>query len=87
MFKEHESYTVIEVPLAEHIYSVDINFEDIFLGLFDGDGAGILASAPTRIIGPSEATTSPDETWWTFLFCGQKWIVYNLESAFETLQN
>ena len=87
MFREHESYTVIEVLLAEHIYSVYINFEDIFLGLFDGDGAAILASAPTRVLGPSEATTSPDETWRTFLFCGQKWTVYDLESAFETLQN
>jgi hypothetical protein len=49
-----------------------VNFEDIFLGLFDGDGAGVLASAPTPVAGPSEATTSPDETWRTFLFCGQK---------------
>ena len=64
-----------------------VNFEDIFLSLFDGDGAGVLASAPTHVVGPSEATTSPDETWRTFLFCGQKWTVYDLESAFGTLQN
>ena len=85
MFKEHQSYTVIEVLLAEHIYPVYINFEDIFLDLFDGDGAGIFAIAPTRVVGPLEATTSPDETWQTFLFCGQKWTVYDLDSAFEML--
>ena len=64
-----------------------MNSEDIFLGLFDRDGAGILASGPTRITEPLEATISPDETWQTFLFCGQKWTAYDLESAFETLQN
>ena len=64
-----------------------VNFEDIFLGLFDRDRAGILASAPTYVTDPSEATTSPDETWPIFLFCGQKWTVYDLESAFGTLQN
>ncbi|KAK3176975.1 hypothetical protein OEA41_008301 [Lepraria neglecta] len=64
-----------------------INFEDIFLGLFNRDGASILASAPTRITEPLEATTSPDKTWQTFLFCGQKWTAYDLESAFETLQS
>ena len=83
MFGEHESYTVIEVLLAEHIYSVYINIEDILLGLFDGDGAGVPASAPTRVVGLLEATISPDGR--TFLFCGQKWTVYDLESAFETL--
>ena len=64
-----------------------INFEDIFIGLLGGDSAGILASAPTRIAELLEATISPDETWRTFLFCGQKWTAYDLESAFETLQN
>ena len=64
-----------------------VNFEDIFLGLFDGDGAGVLASAPSRVMKPSEATISSDKTWRTFLFCGQKWTAYDLESAFETLQS
>ena len=64
-----------------------MNFEDIFMGLFDGDGASILISAPTRITEPVEATISPDKTWRTFLFCGQKWTAYDLESAFGTLQN
>ena len=64
-----------------------VNFEDIFLGLFDRGGASILASAPTRVAEPSEATTSSDETWQTFLSCGQNWTVSGLESAFETLQN
>ena len=63
-----------------------VNFEDIFLGLFGGDSASILASAPTRVAEPSEATISPDETWPTFLFCGQKWTAYELESAFQILQ-
>ena len=64
-----------------------VNFKDIFLSLFDRDGASVLASAPTRIAEPLEATISPDETWRTFLFCGQKWTAYDLESAFGTLQN
>ena len=64
-----------------------VNFEDIFLGLFDRDGADILASTPARITELSEATISPDKTWRTFLFCGQKWTAYDLESAFGTLQN
>jgi len=65
-----------------------INFEDIFIGLFDGDGTSVLASRPIHVTEPSEATTSPDETetWRTFLFCGQEWTVYDLRSAFETLQ-
>ena len=64
-----------------------VNFENIFLGLFDGDGVGVLASAPTRVTGPSEAMTSSNETWQSFLFSGQQWTVYELESAFETLQS
>ncbi len=64
-----------------------VNFEDIFLGLFNGDGAGVLASAPTRVAEPSEAMTSSNETWQSFLFSGQQWTVYELESAFETLQS
>jgi tetratricopeptide (TPR) repeat protein len=65
-----------------------VNFEDIFMGLFDGDGAGEDSSAFTRVEKPSEVTRSPDETetWRMFLFCGQKWTVYDLRSAFETLQ-
>ena len=66
-----------------------VNFEDIFLGLFDGDGngAGILASAPNRVTELSEATVSSNETWQSLLFSKQQWIVYELESAFETLQS
>ncbi len=64
-----------------------MNFEDIFLSLFNGDGAGVLASAPTRVAEPSEAMTSSNETWQSFLFSGQQWTVYELESAFETLQS
>ncbi|KAK3176512.1 hypothetical protein OEA41_007835 [Lepraria neglecta] len=76
-------------PAAARLLSLlaFINFEDIFLGLFDRDCAGILASAPIRVTETLEATISPDETWRTFLFCGQKWTAYDLESAFETLQN
>ena len=76
-------------PAAARLLSLlaFVNFEDIFLSLFDWDGAGVLASAPTHVVEPSEATISSDETWRTFLFCGQKWTVYNLESAFGTLQN
>ena len=64
-----------------------LNFEDIFRGLFDRDGTGVLESAPTRIVEPSEAIASSNETWQSFLFSGQQWTVYMLESAFETLQS
>ncbi len=76
-------------PAAARLLSLlaFINFEDIFLSLFDRNGASVLASAPTHVVELSEATTLPDETWRTFLFCGQKWRVYDLESAFGTLQN
>ena len=47
----------------------------------------VLASAATRIMELSEATTSSDETWQMFLFYGLKPIAYDLESAFETLQS
>ena len=60
-------------PAAARLLSLlaFINFEDIFLGLFDRDSAGILASAPTCITDLSEAIISPDKIWPTFLFCGQ----------------
>ena len=64
-----------------------MNFEDIFLGLFDGDGAGVLAGAPSRVTEPSNATTLSNETWQSFLFSEQQWTAYDLESAFETLQS
>ena len=76
-------------PAAARLLSLlaFVNFEDIFLGLFDGDRAGVLASAPTRVAEPSEAMTSSNETWQLFLFSGQQRTVYELESAFETLQS
>ena len=64
-----------------------VNFEDIFLGLFDGDGAGVLASALNRVAEPPEARTSSNKMWQSFLFSEQQWTVYELESAFETLQS
>ena len=64
-----------------------VNFEDIFLDLFDWDGAGVLASAPNRGAEPSEATTLSNKMWQSFLFSEQQWTVYELESAFETLQS
>ena len=64
-----------------------VNFEDVFLGLFDRDNTSVLASAPNRGAEPSEATTSSNETWQSFLFSEQQWTVYELESAFETLQS
>ena len=64
-----------------------VNFEDIFLGLFDGDNTGVLASTPSPVAEPSEATTSSNKTWQSFLFSEQQWTVYELESAFETLQS
>ena len=47
----------------------------------------VLASAATRIMELSEATTSSDETWQMFLFYRLKLIAYDPESAFETLQS
>ena len=64
-----------------------VNFEEIFLGLFDGDSAGVLASALNRIAEPLEAMTSSNETWQSFLFSEERWTVYELESAFETLES
>ena len=76
-------------PVAARLLSLlaFVNFEDIFLGLFDRDGAGVLASAPGRVAELSNATTLSDETWQLFLFSEQQWTVYELESAFETLQS
>ena len=63
-----------------------VNFEDIFLGLFGGDSAGVLASTRSRGAEPSNATTLSDETWQSFLLSEQRRTVYELESAFGTLQ-
>lgn len=63
-----------------------VNFDDIFLGLFDGDSASVLASAPTRVAESSKATTSSNKMWQSFLFSKQQWTVYKLESTFEMLQ-
>jgi len=52
-----------------------VNFDDIFLGLFDGDSASILASAPTRAAESSKVTTSSDKMWQSFLFSEQQWTV------------
>lgn len=51
-----------------------------------GFSVDVLASALARITESSEATTWSDEAWRKFLFCGQKWTTYDLESAFEMLQ-
>ncbi len=76
-------------PAAARLLSLlaFVNFKDIFLGLFDRDNTGILASTPGHVAEPSEATTSSDETWQSFLFSEQQWTVYELELAFETLQS
>ena len=76
-------------PCATRLLSLlaFVNFEDIFLGLFDGDGADVLASALSRVTKSSNATTLSNETWQSFLFSEQQWIVNELESAFETLQS
>ena len=74
-------------PAAARLLSLlaFVNFEDIFLGLFDRDNTGVLASTPSHVAEPSEATTSSNETWQSFLFSEQQGTVYELESAFETL--
>ena len=64
-----------------------MNSEDIFLGLFDRDNTGVLASALNRGAELLEATISSNETWQSLLFSEQQWTVYELESAFETLQS
>ena len=76
-------------PCAARLLSLlaFVNFEDIFLGLFDGDGADVLASAPRRVTESSNATILSNETWQSFLFSEQQWTVNELESAFETLQS
>ena len=77
-------------PCAARLLSLlaFVNFEDIFLGLFDGDGADVLASAPRRVTKSSNTTILlSNETWQSFLFSEQQWTVNELESAFETLQS
>ena len=64
-----------------------INFEDIFLGLFDRVNTDVLVSTPSYIAESSQAATSFNETWQSFLFSKQQWTVYKLKSAFETLQS
>ena len=64
-----------------------MNFEDIFLGLFDEDSADIFASASSRVTEPLNTTILSNETWQSFLFSEQQWTVNELESAFETLQS
>ena len=43
-------------------------FEDSFLGIFDGDGAGFLVSITSRVAEPSETMVSSNEAWQSFLF-------------------
>ena len=76
-------------PCAARLLSLlaFVNFEDIFLDLFDGDRADVLASALSRVTKSSNATTLSNETWQSFLFSEQQWTVNELESAFETLQS
>ncbi len=76
-------------PAAARLLSLlaFVNFEDIFLGLFDRDNTGVLASTPSHVAEPSEATTSSNKMWQSFLFSEQQWTVYELELAFETLQS
>ena len=59
-----------------------VNFDDIFVDLFDGGNAYV----PAHMMEQPE-TASPDQTWQSFLFHKQEWTVYDLESAFETLQS
>ena len=76
-------------PCAARLLSLlaFVNFEDIFLGLFDGDGVDVLASALSRITESSNATTLSNKTWQSFLFSEQQWTINELESAFEALQS
>ena len=52
-------------PAATRLLSLlaFVHFEDIFLGLFDRDNTGILASTPSHVAEPSEVTTSSSKTW------------------------
>ena len=76
-------------PAATRLLSLlaFVNFEDIFLDLFNRDNTGVLASTHSHIAEPSETTTLSNKTWQSFLFSEQQWTVYELESAFETLQS
>ena len=60
------SFEAIKIhnPAAARLLSLlaFVNFEDIFLGLFDGDGAGILASVSTRVVELLEIITSSNKT-------------------------
>ena len=75
-------------PTAARLLSllVFVKFEDVFNDLFDRD-CGFIARGPTYIAESSEAMTSPGKTWRPFLFCGQKWTVYDLQSALGTPQH
>ena len=67
-FKAIKEYNLAAARLLSLL--VFVNFEDIFLSLFDGDDTRVLARAPTYIVEPSEAIISLNEIWQTFLFCG-----------------
>ena len=51
-------------PAAARLFDLltFINFEDIFIGLFDRDGVDVLAKVSTRATEPSEVTISSDGT-------------------------
>ena len=64
-----------------------VSFEDISMSLFDMDGADALVSTSTHAGEGPGAEVSSGQRWRSFLSGGQGWSVYDLESAFETLQN
>ena len=84
-FKAIENYH----PAAARLLSLlaFVNFEDIFLSLFDGDGPNTLAGESAYTANGSDATVLSDQACRSFLSAGQTWTVDDLESAFETLQS
>lgn len=55
-----------------------MNFDDIFLRMFDRNADGVSAQ--------SDIASLPIQTWRSFLFPEIEWSLYQLESAFEVLQ-
>ena len=64
-----------------------MNFEDITMGLFHLYSADALASIPIDTEEELRSDVSSTQTWRSFLSGGQRWDIYIIQSAFETLQN
>ena len=64
-----------------------VNFEDIFMSLFGGEGHDDCTDGLEHITGASKAAGTVQPKWRLYLLGGGQWISYDLESALGTLQS